>query len=635
MVITVCGVGDQPLAGQVGVLAAQQVGAALDALARNGNAQDLGLHGTGIGLAVDGNVLHNGIFPVQGADVGADVGDLHVAEHQAGDGHFIEGFHEDAVLAAAAGQVLDGDVLELGQVIAVTAHIVQHGGVHDRVAHGLDLGVAQVDVLHRAAALGVGLEAQGVVQVGAVEGVVVGKQVLDAAAHLTAAGNAAVAVCEGVVADDEVLGRMTGSAQLTAIAVAACLDGDAVVTGVEVAVLDQNVVAVLGVTAVVVVAVGVDGDAAGGKVGAQHRVQLPHGRVGNGNALYQHVGALDGLVEVGAQVVALTKHTVLGRGAVVGHLAQKLDIVVAGLGDAAIGVDGTGPVPPVVLVGLAVQGALAGQSNVLLLVSVDQGAPVVQLGAFVVGKDQGVVCRGDVLGEPQDRVLILQVQVHVALEGDGTYVVDTRGDDDGAAAPGTGLVNGTLDGCGVQLSVVGDSTVVQNAYRIIGEHRVGNVGEDLLSHIPGQVVGVGSSRGKAFQAVFLRSSCVGETGEHQCSRGCTGRGKELAASELFHAKSSLAYRQFWGRRIRVRRRPESGFSIVNFSRRCKKSKKYPDFFKKVTREDGQSAEKQQRSLAKTARAADGRRGRRNLAPPARLPYNKGNTTASQGGRTHE
>ena len=47
-----------------------------------------------------------------------------------------------------------------------------------------------------------------------------------------------MAVCEGVVADDEVLGGITSFAQLTAIAVAAGLDGDAVVAGVEEAVLD-------------------------------------------------------------------------------------------------------------------------------------------------------------------------------------------------------------------------------------------------------------------------------------------------------------------------------------------------------------------------------------------------------------
>ena len=147
--------------------------------------------------------------------------------------------------------------------------------MNDGVADGFDLGVAQIDVLHSAAALCVGLEAQGVVQSGAIEGVVVCEQVLDAAAHLAAAGDTAVAVCEGVVADDEVLGRMTGFAQLTAIAVAAGLDGDAVVAGVEEAVLDQDVVAVFGVTAVVVVAVGVDGDAAGGEVGAEDGGSTP------------------------------------------------------------------------------------------------------------------------------------------------------------------------------------------------------------------------------------------------------------------------------------------------------------------------------------------------------------------------
>ena len=125
------------------------------------------------------------------------------------------------------------------------------------------------------------------------------------------------------------------------------------------------------------------------------------------------------LVEVGTQIVAFAEDALLCGGAVVGHLAQQLDVVVAGLGDGAVRVDGAGPVPPVVLVSLTVEGALAGQSDVLLLIGVDQRAPVVQLGAFVVGEHQRVVGRGDVPGEAQDGVLAFQMQVDVALEGDG------------------------------------------------------------------------------------------------------------------------------------------------------------------------------------------------------------------------
>ena len=112
----------------------------------------------------DEKLHHDGVFPVQSADVGADVGDVHIAEHQTGDGNFLKGLHEDAVFASATGQVLDGNVLELRQIITITAHIVQHGGMDDGVADRFDLGVAQIDVLHSAAALCIGLEAQGVVQ---------------------------------------------------------------------------------------------------------------------------------------------------------------------------------------------------------------------------------------------------------------------------------------------------------------------------------------------------------------------------------------------------------------------------------------------------------------------------------------
>ena len=147
-----------------------------------------------------------------------------------------------------------------------------------------------------AAAAAAGLDAHA--GVGAVGDEVLRQHVAHAAGHFRADHDRAVALEEGDVADDDVLRR---PADAPAVAVAAALERDAVVAGVERAFLDQHAVARIGVEAVGVRAGALDGDAAGGDVGAVDGVQRPEGRVGERDAFEQDALAVDRLEEARPQ----------------------------------------------------------------------------------------------------------------------------------------------------------------------------------------------------------------------------------------------------------------------------------------------------------------------------------------------
>ena len=111
-----------------------------------------------------------------------------------------------------------------------------------------------------------------------------------------------------------------GDVDAAAVVVAAGLDGDAVVAGVENAILDQHVAARFRIAAVVVGAVAEDIHAADGDVGAENRIDLPHRRIVNGDAFDQHVLAAIRLDEVGPQKLAFAKYAFLDRLAALTHL---------------------------------------------------------------------------------------------------------------------------------------------------------------------------------------------------------------------------------------------------------------------------------------------------------------------------
>src|SRR5204863_1391747 len=115
----------------------------------------------------------------------------------------------------------------------------------------------------------VGLEAQAALQNRAVELAVLGEDVARAAADFTADGDAAVAGAHAAAADDDVFHRHVDAA---AVGVAAGLQRDAVVAGLEQAVFDQHAAARLGIAAVVIRSLRTDGHTAHGDVGGKRRM---------------------------------------------------------------------------------------------------------------------------------------------------------------------------------------------------------------------------------------------------------------------------------------------------------------------------------------------------------------------------
>src|SRR5450756_985120 len=302
--------------------------------------------------------------------------------------------------------------------------------------HLAALHVAHVDVLDHAAADRVVLEAQHAVQVRAVHLAILREHVADVAGAFAAHGDTTVAVLHDAVLHDEVL---AGRGHSTAIGVAPALDGDAIVAGIEGAAVDQYVDARFGVAAIVVGTVAGDGHVAHRDVLAEHRVHFIHRRVDDGDVLNLHVGATVGLHEHGPQVAAVAEYSFRDGCPLLPHLAQGgpgLGLILV------VRPSLSGPRPPVLGVRLAVQGAAAGDPDILLVQRVNEGRVVHALQPLKAREHDGVELRVGV--EPDGRAL-LHHQVHVALEVDGAGQADALSDHHVAAARTVGFLDGMAE----------------------------------------------------------------------------------------------------------------------------------------------------------------------------------------------
>src|SRR6266511_515443 len=206
--------------------------------------------------AIDGDVVEDQALhvadPVSGVD---DPVERAVAHHEPVDRVGRQAVDVEDQRRPGARGVGEGERPEGRREVAGLV-VVGHRHEHHGAVEGTGEAV-QVDVLGEAAAQRVRLDVQG--ELGEADDLAAeGVHVADAAGHLAAAGDRAPVAVHHAVVHHHVLRRHVDPPP---VGVAAGLDGDVVVVRAEVAVLDDDVVATLGVAAV---GVGVRGARVGG-----------------------------------------------------------------------------------------------------------------------------------------------------------------------------------------------------------------------------------------------------------------------------------------------------------------------------------------------------------------------------------
>src|SRR5205807_7326294 len=126
-------------------------------------------------------------------------------------------------------------------------------------------------------------------------------------------------------------------------------------------------------------------------IGAKHRMHLPHGRIPERDSLNEHILAAIGLDKLRTQVMTLAEYSLLHWNALFSHFKQQLSILaLIGTTFFPAALIPAFPRPPVLTIGIAINRAAAGDSNVLLLKGIDKGRVVHQLDPFPTGKNQGI-----------------------------------------------------------------------------------------------------------------------------------------------------------------------------------------------------------------------------------------------------
>ena len=324
---------------------------------------------------------------------------------------------QNAVLALLACDILHIDVSHrrnksafcglVGLIFQVDAH---HGFAALSYAH-----VPHIYILSHAAAAGVGLQAKYTVEIGRVHLAVFHEHVAATARNLGTDHHATVSVGHRAMAHDDVLRRNVPKAS---VLVASALDSDAVVARLEAAVLNEHVLARLWVASVAVGAVVDDGQAAHGDILRQQGMHHPEGRAQQGDAFEQNVFTLIKVDELWAQAFSL-ELALLDGGAGFGILEQQRAahlLAFDGLGSPAVGVLATHR-PPRLVGAVAIDGAAAGDGDVLLAVGIDAGLIVHEVHALPARLHNGEELR--IEGKEQMGALF-KIEVDIALQGDGT-----------------------------------------------------------------------------------------------------------------------------------------------------------------------------------------------------------------------
>ena len=306
--------------------------------------------------------------------------------------------------------------------------LVEHVDLNGLVGYMQDVDILEADVLHIAAAPPHGLDAQPLH--GIPDAAACHKDVPHPAGDRAADDHRAVAAGHGAVADHHVLARL---ADAPAVLVHARVQGDAVIPGEKVRILDQHVPAGIGVQSIGVVPVGGHMHPPDDHILAVHGMQRPLRAVHDAEILQQHPAAVDQLDKGGPQRgVPGSVHPSVNRG-----LLNRLTVQRVGGGLLTLL-----PVPP--RLSVAKERPLARDGDLLAVPGINQGGVVIALDPLPAGQHRRqIALRLRVKG---DAGIVRKVQPDPAVQMDGPALPCSLRDQHGASAQGRACVHRGLDG---------------------------------------------------------------------------------------------------------------------------------------------------------------------------------------------
>ena len=259
---------------------------------------------------------------------------------------------------------------------------------------------SEMQMLQQPATHYIVLYTQRVIEIRTVKLTFFSKQIAHAAGDLAADGDPAVTVFHPATLHDDVL---AGCVQPPPIGVASGLDRDTVVPGVEVTCFYQHVGTRFRIAAVVIWTMTVDLHVLHDHVAAEHRMDFPHRRVLNRDAVDQHVLTTIRLNELRPQIMTLAKHTFAHGNASFSHAKQRVSIgtLVAHAFFPTV-LRTSVPLPPVFVVTLSIERTSARDGDVSLFERVNERRVVEEFDAFPAREDYGQVVIG-ILAKLHDR----------------------------------------------------------------------------------------------------------------------------------------------------------------------------------------------------------------------------------------
>ena len=240
----------------------------------------------------------------------------------------------------------------------------------------------------------------------------------------------------------------------SAVSIPSGLDSDAIVSRIERAVFDQDVAAGVRIASVVVGSMAHDLDVAHGHIRAEDRIDFPHGRIVNRHAFYQDVSGPEWLDKIRPQETAFPKEPLRYGNISRAHVEQTPSRLADGLD---VGPAAARPDPPMVGIGVSVQGPFARDSDILLAVSVEERRIIHALGTLPSRLDQGQVTSA--IADELQRRTSGYVQVDVALEMNRRGGVDAARYQHVAATGTIALGDGPGDRVSRVLDAVRDGAV--------------------------------------------------------------------------------------------------------------------------------------------------------------------------------
>lgn len=530
----------RPLTTRINVFTTRRNKTTLSTLTQSKGTRSLNLRKTKVNLAISNRILRSKIFPIRDTSINTSIKSIRVTRRRANSKSFLRNLRRSTMLTTTTNRILSNSILRLERVVAVAARVMRRNNIGSNISSKFSLKITRVSILRDTTTLYINLRTRNMIRDKTIRNVIIYRRILSTTTRLTTTNSTTITIYRNIITSSRILNQVANFTRLATVTITTNLSNSTIITNIRRTILGRSMITIFKIATIIIMTINISNSTTNNRINTRSKIRLPRKEINSNSTLSRGINALSKLMRIKARVITFTRSTLLYKNTIINRLTRRLSIIIAKLNSNTIQISNTKPIPPIILIDLAIRNTLTNRDSILLLVNMSRQTPIMRLKTFMINRRRQMINQNSIPNRTRSNILTFRVRISITLRNSNTSIVRAKKSSSHTTTINTNLISNTLSNYNIRLAIIKSNTMILGVSHMNERCKIEGINRSLFYRIPKRIIKINDDEDSPTRTVLIYNYYVERTKGRRYNENHANENRGLATDSFFRSAVLLA-----------------------------------------------------------------------------------------------